>query len=153
MSRRQREPLSDRRMRMVASRVVCVACLTFAILASHRGFASQSGSINCGIIGPANAKITCPMHFHANCWCAVQSFWGKAQCNCQPDRSVPLPTPVVRNCSFGPYYNVGCTGEVAPHTESCKTSCAPHYHGVCTPFQCTPNSSFRFSSCNCLPGD
>ena len=63
---------------------------TAAAVAAPRAVPQDHKSIDCGLIGPHYAEISCPASTsHANCWCAVQSFWGNAKCQC--DANPPQP--------------------------------------------------------------
>jgi hypothetical protein len=88
----------------------CFALLKVGATAGYKSYVTVNpnggpqdmASADCGILGPHYAQISCPaLSQHAHCWCATQSVWGQAECQCLPGAAQPPPAPV-QTCAGSP---------------------------------------------------
>jgi hypothetical protein len=130
-----------------------VTGMLFLVLSlSGISMAGRSDSVDCGVVGPHYAEIDCPSGYDAHCWCAVQSFWGKAKCECikkpKASSSKPKPAPKpapkpkpepkcaapLEECGSGCYNpanqccccgEFGCNSKDNSQSQSCYAVCPP----------------------------
>jgi len=107
--------------------------------------------INCGVLGPAYAAITCNPPLIAHCGCEASGSWGKANCDCRQPPAVTRST-AVNNCHVDAHPHASCPAAGLPDVNDpgCATNCVPGHTGVCKEATCAANT-WTQSICACLP--
>ncbi len=109
-------------------------------------------SINCGVLGPAYAAITCNPPLVAHCGCEASGSWGKANCDCRQPPASATRSTAVNNCHIDAHPHASCPAAGLPDVNDpgCATSCVPGYTGVCKESICAA-SAWTQSICACFP--
>jgi hypothetical protein len=120
------------------------------------GNATSHCEVQCGLFGPAHSQATCDARTsHAACSCHPSlALWGLADCGCQPGGPTPQNScdinlaPPNKQCSI-PRQDVWCIQVgIVGVDQGQSTACAPGFHGVCDPAQCSGNTfTPSFSMC------
>jgi hypothetical protein len=109
-------------------------------------------SINCGVLGPAYAAITCNPPLVAHCGCEASGSWGKANCDCRQPAAAATRSTAVNNCHVDARPHVSCPAAGLPDVNDpgCATNCVPGHTGVCKDATCVA-STWTQSICACFP--
>ena len=109
-------------------------------------------SINCGVLGPAYAAITCNPPLVAHCGCEASGSWGKANCDCRQPPATATRSTSVNNCHVDAHPHASCPAAGLPDVNDpgCATNCVPGHTGVCKEATCTANT-WTQSICACFP--
>ena len=126
--------------------------LTFAERKSSFSIAASRDSINCGLLGPVNAAITCNPPDIAHCACETAGIWGKANCECRPPSPSAARWSSVNNCHIDAQPHSSCPAAGLPDVADpgCTTNCPVGLASLCKAATCV-GSTWAQSICGCVP--